>query len=384
MCGMTFLVAIGYSIIVPILPLYVRDFGASNIQIGLAVAGFALTRTAFNLPAGAMAGRIGSKNSMLLGLIFVGVTSAIIGLARNYETVLVARTLAGVGSAFYVTSSVTYMAELTSKGGRGRSLSIYDGTSIVGATIGPAIGGVLSFWGGRNIPFLVYACFLFVAAVLVKLQLPTTPKRSVERASLSYLDLKTLFADRAFLSVNTATFMYSFILTSMEFTILPLFAADNVRLNVLQIGGLFTLLSLAQFAAFIPSGSLSDRHGRKPFMISSLIVLSVALLAMSHVSGTNEFTFTMAMLGIGSGLAGPMAAWISDLSPPDKLGIAIGLYSTLNDVGVAAGPLFLTAMIQTPQAIARVPNTPFLVGSTLMIVTALFLTTARDPAKRIR
>jgi MFS family permease len=47
---------------------------------------------------------------MLLGLVFVGLTSAVIGVARNYETVLLARTVAGAGSAFYVISSVTYMA----------------------------------------------------------------------------------------------------------------------------------------------------------------------------------------------------------------------------------------------------------------------------------
>jgi MFS family permease len=43
MCVMTFLVAMAFSIIVPVLPLYVRDFGASNFQIGAVIAGFALT-----------------------------------------------------------------------------------------------------------------------------------------------------------------------------------------------------------------------------------------------------------------------------------------------------------------------------------------------------
>ena len=75
-------------------------FRASNLQIGAVIAGFALTRTAFNIPAGIFAGKVGSKKSMLLGLIFVGVTSAIIGLARNYETVLLARTIAGAGPRF--------------------------------------------------------------------------------------------------------------------------------------------------------------------------------------------------------------------------------------------------------------------------------------------
>jgi len=365
---------------VPVLPLYARDFGASNLQIGAVVAGFALTRTAFNIPAGILTGKFGSKKSMLLGLIFVGVTSAVIGLARNFETVLLARTIAGVGSAFYVTSSVTYMAELTSKGKRGRSMSIYDGVGIVGSTIGPAIGGVLSYIGGRNIPFLAYACFLFVAAVFVQLLLPKTTKETQQKLP-NYLDLKRTYGDRSFLSVNTSTFMYSFVLTSMEFTIIPLFAAGNVGLNSLQIGELFTVLSAAQLATFIPIGSLSDRFGRKPFMVSSLIVSSIVLIVMSHTSSPVSFSLAMGLLGFGTGLAGPMDAWISDLAPRDKLGVAIGLYRTLNDIGVVAGPIVLTALTTSSQPTAEIPFTPFLVGGILMAATTITLARAKDPVK---
>ena len=381
MCVMTFLVAMGYSIIVPVLPLYARDFGASNMEIGAVIAGFALTRTAFNIPAGIFSGKVGSKKSMLLGLIFVGVTSAIIGLARNYETILIARTSAGVGSAFYVTSSVTYMAELTSKGKRGRFMSVYDGVGMVGSTIGPAIGGVLVFWGGRNLPFLAYACFLFVAAAIVQLLLPETTQKP-QRQFPSYLDMKRTYGDRSFLSVNTSTFMYGFVLTSIQFTIIPLFAVGNVGLNSLQIGGLFTVLSLAELVTFIPIGSLSDRVGRKPFMISSLMASAVVLIFMSRTSTPIEFSLAMGLLGFGSGLAGPMDAWISDLAPPDKLGVAIGLYRTLNDIGVVTGPIFLTALIA--QATEKIPSTPFLVGGILMAATTILLLKARDPVRDAR
>jgi len=380
MCVMTLLVAVGYSIIVPVLPLYARDFGATNIQIGAVIAGFALTRTAFNIPAGVFAGRFGSKKSMLLGLVFVGVTSAVIGVARNYETVLIARTIAGAGSAFYVTSSTTYMAELTTKGRRGRSMSIYDGVGMVGSSVGPAIGGVLSYVGGRNLPFLVYACFLFAAAVFVQLLLPEVTQK-VQHRLPSYSDLKRTYGDRSFLSVNTSTFMYSFVLMSMQFTIIPLFAAENIGLNSLQIGGLFTVLSVAELATFIPIGSLSDRFGRKPFMCSSLIVSSLVLIVMAHVSNSLGFSLAMAMLGFGSGLAGPMDAWISDLSPKDKLGVAIGLYRTLNDIGVVAGPIFLTVLTQIPLATAEISMTPFVVGGLFMGATVILLLKAKDPVR---
>jgi len=380
MCVMTFMVAIGYSIIVPVLPLYARDFGASNIQIGAVIAGFALTRTSFNIPAGIFAGRFGSKKSMLLGLIFVGVTSAVIGLAKNYETVLIARTIAGAGSAFYVTSSVTYMAELTSKGGRGRFMSVYDGVGMVGSTIGPAIGGVLAYLGGRNLPFLAYAWFLFAAAAFVQFLLPAATQRP-QRNFPSFMDVKRTYGNRSFLSVNTATFMYSFVLTSMQFTIIPLFAVGNVGLNSLQIGGLFTVLSVVELATFIPIGSLSDRFGRKPFMISSLIVSAVVLILMPHVSSLIGFSLAMGTLGFGSGLAGPMDAWISDLAPIDKMGVAIGLYRTLNDIGLVAGPIFLTALTLTPNANAAVSSTPFLVGGILMAATTILLSKANDPVR---
>ena len=167
----------------------------------------------------------------------------------------------------------------------------------------------------------------------------------------------------------------------MQFTIIPLFAVGNIGLNSLQIGGLFTVLSVAELVTFIPIGSLSDRFGRKPFMISSLIVSSMVLIVMSHVSNPVGFSLAMGMLGFGSGLAGPMDAWISDLAPKDKLGVAIGLYRTLNDVGVVAGPIFLTALTQAPQASAEIPSSPFLVGGILMAATTILLSKAKDPVR---
>ena len=116
-------------------------------------------------------------------------------------------------------------------------------------------------------------------------------------------------------------------------------------------------------------------------MISSLIVSSIVLIVMSHISNPVGFGLAMGMLGFGSGLAGPMDAWISDLAPKDKLGVAIGLYRTLNDIGLVAGPIFLTALTQTHQATAEIPSTPFLVGGILMAGTTILLSKAKDPVR---
>ena len=89
----------------------------------------------------------------------------------------------------------------------------------------------------------------------------------------------------------------------------------------------------------------------------------------------------MAMLGFGSGLAGPTDAWISDLSPKKKLGVAIGLYRTLNDIGVIAGPIFLTAIAQTPNMINKISSTPFLAGGILLAAPTILLSTAKDPVR---
>jgi hypothetical protein len=76
-----------------------------------------------------------------------------------------------------------------------------------------------------------------------------------------------------------------------------------------------------------------------------------------------------------------MDAWISDLSPKKKLGVAISLYRTLNDIGVVAGSIYLTAIAQTPNMITKISNTPFRAGGIVLAAPTILRSTAKDPVR---
>ena len=88
------------------------------------------------------------------------------------------------------------------------------------------------------------------------------------------------------------------------------------------------------------------------------------------------------------GLSGPSAAYVTDLSPPDKLEISMGLYRTISDSGFFVGPLllgFVADLTATPVPGAShsglIEMAPFVLASVILMIALLVLVRARDPAR---
>ncbi|MFQ5998494.1 MAG: MFS transporter [Candidatus Bathyarchaeia archaeon] len=377
--GVGFLVALGFSLIVPVLPLYAKSFGATNLQIGAIVSGFAVARMAFSMPAGFFADRFSSRNLIVLGLVIVSAASVVVALAESYELILLGRVVSGFGSAFYMTTSVTLLAHITSRGSRGRSMSIYDAIQRVGFIVGPGLGGFFSFTMGLNVPFFVYAVVLGVAAVIAYIGL-NIPAQNQGKQKQNFSEAFRLYRNRSFLAVNLATFGLFFVMIGLNLTVLPLFAFANLGLNELEYGLIFTTYAAFYTASSLPAGFLSDRFGRKPFMMLSLLAASAIVFFIPQSNDTFQFTFILILYGLAMGLTGHVAAWISDLAPIGKIGMAIGSYRTVNDLGVVAGPIILTSLSSGGLGISEMP---FYFSSAILLFFGLILIKARDPvAKR--
>jgi MFS family permease len=96
----------------------------------------------------------------------------------------------------------------------------------------------------------------------------------------------------------------------------------------------------------------------------------------------------LALYGITTGLSGPIVAYITDVSPEDKLEISMGLYRTINDVGYVLGPLllgFIADLTATPVEGAShsglIGIVPFVTASVVLMIAFLFLLKADDPSR---
>jgi len=148
----TFFVVMGLSIIVPALPLYARDLGASDIMIGALIAGFGVARVVFDIPAGIFAERVSQKKVLQIGLGIIAVSSIGAALAPNYWLLLAARIFEGIGSALYVTTPATMVSASTELGSRWKMMSYYTAAILLGTTVGHAVRGIVTPLWEKTLP----------------------------------------------------------------------------------------------------------------------------------------------------------------------------------------------------------------------------------------
>jgi MFS family permease len=138
--AVSLVVALGFGLVVPVLPLYARSFGVGAFEVGMLVSAFAAMRLVSDLPAGLLIRRIGSARAVALGTSIVACSSAAAGFAANFLQLLTFRGLGGIGSAMFSTGMMSYMLTVIPRDRMGRNLGAYQSTFLLGNMIGPTVG----------------------------------------------------------------------------------------------------------------------------------------------------------------------------------------------------------------------------------------------------
>jgi len=346
---------VGQGIMSPVLPLFALQLGVGATAIGFIVGIFGLARLFVNLPAGILAERIGKNLVMGGGLMLNAVGLFLTGTAQSALMIALWRFVSGVGSAMNLTGAYAFMAGISTPNNRGTLMSLQQGSVLVGASIGPVIGGFFAGSLGLRWPFYIAGMFASLAALLVLLYL--LEKRSQEapdsrQPESVFPEMKgeswdlqatgMLLGSPTFFLVSMLTLVVFFTRTGSRQTLLPLLAVEHAGMSVTRLGILFTFMAAINMFMVLPAGMISDRFGRKA------VILPGALMTMGGLSlfawANSEFLFFVAggLQGFGTGVIGPVpGAYAADLAPPGKMGVTMGLYRTFGDIGFIIGPVLL-------------------------------------------
>jgi DHA1 family multidrug resistance protein-like MFS transporter len=387
----TFLVMLGLSFVAPILPSYAESFQVSYIQVGLVISSFAITRMILDIPTGFILKRVDKRLVMMLGLSLIVISSVIAGAAPDYNVLLLGRTIEGAGSALYVTTATVFLAQIAGKEKRGKVMGTYSGILLLGAIFGPTFGGVIASYYGIRAPFFAYAIAvgagLIPTFILPKLSVPNDSSRSQNWRS-TFHDIRSILFYPSFFLGTLATFALFFMRTGVRSMLVPLFAANNLRLDSNAIGFVLTLAGITTAVTMVPMGSLSDKIGRRNPLIACLLLTAAATLLVPYTDDLLLLSLSMAVYGAVIGLSGPIAAFVTDVSPPNKLELSMSLYRMISDIGFIGGPLILGYLVDTSGTLALVGTSsahigvlPFAVASLLAAIVGLSLFKAKDPVK---
>ncbi|MFQ1003860.1 MFS transporter [Modestobacter sp. SSW1-42] len=354
-----FVVALGFGVVAPAIPLFVRDYGVGTTAVGFAISAFAFFRFVSAFGGGALVERVGERVVLAAGLGIVAVTSGLAGLAGNFPLFVALRAAGGIGSAMFTVAALSLLLRTSPAASRGRAAATYQGGFILGGIAGPAAGGFLAEISPR-VPFFVYAAFLLVAgsvalvllrpAALPPADPPVTPAvdqggggepstAAVPPPGTDGGGLRAALRSRAYLAALVANLGVGWVLFGVRNSLVPLYVTEELGKTVAWAGAGLLAGSVAQALGLLRAGRLSDTWGRRPSLLvgTGLATTSIAVLVLPPATGV--FLLAMATFGLGASfLASVPAAIVGDVSPA-KGGKAVAVFQMVADLGAVAGPL---------------------------------------------
>jgi MFS family permease len=339
--AISFLVAVGFGLIIPAIPIFAKTFGVSNTLIGLIVSSFAIMRFVSGLFSGKLVDRFGERVVLGFGLFMVSIFTLLAGLAQSYEQLLIFRTAGGLGSSMFSVSAGALILRVVSDSQRGRAQSLYNGGFIAGGVAGPAFGGALIALSPRA-PFFIYSGLLIAAGTvsLIYLHESRLGAKQVVESDERAMTIREALQIKPYLYSLFLSFVGSWVLFGMRSSILPLFVVEDLGASASIVGLSFTIALVAQGAVMVRAGKYSDKNGRKPIILVgfSVVMLSLALLILS----TNIYFYMAAMIvmGFGAGFAASAGAIVGDVIK-GKSGKVYAFWQMSGDAGMMVGPVLL-------------------------------------------
>lgn len=361
------IVMMGSTMVTPSLTLYAKQaLGADEFIVGTVIAGFAIGRLAFDIPAGFLADKLGIKETMILGLgVLVG-SSMVAGIAANYVVLLSARILEGIGSSIYVGAAVSFVLISSDAKQRGTNMGTYQSILMFGPIVGPVVGAPIAAFFGYNAPYFAFAGMMLLAMLTVSI-LIYMGRFNIKRVTSYNEAIRNSPVNVAiyFNTASIATFGFTFLRSGVYTTGMPLFAYGHLGLTVFDVGITLTMASIANLIASYFSGRFTQLYGmQKPLF--AVILFSAVLVAIIPLTSTIiQLLTVMIFVGVCSGFFGQSIAWAaqqieekvkkvqesSSIDTRARLGMhshvtrGIGFNRMVGDSGLILGPLFVGYLI---------------------------------------
>ncbi|MDF1507277.1 MFS transporter [Robertmurraya sp. DFI.2.37] len=332
-----FLVMVGFGIIIPVLPFYAENIGASPTELGLLMAVYSIMQLLFAPMWGRLSDRIGRKPVIMIGILGLSISFFLMALSEQLWMLFLARILGGFLSSANMPTVMAYVADITTEEDRGKGMGIIGAATGLGFIFGPAIGGIFSEIA-LSLPFFIAAAsslFTFFLVIFVLKESLTienrkmTSKRKGPWKEAIKSPVSTLFYLQLFVSISLAgleaTFAY--------------FAAQKADLDAVKLGYIFMIMGLAQ--AFVQGGligKMTKKFG-EGFVIQLGIIISgigFGLILLSNSFWTAALYLTI--FGIGNGLIRPGVSSLLTKKSNTGHGSTTGMLSSFDSLDRIIGP----------------------------------------------
>jgi MFS family permease len=345
--GPTLLVSIGQGAILPLVALSARALGASVATAAFIVALIGIGQLVGDLPAGALAARIGEKRALIGACVLDAVALVGAFLAQSMVVLGAAMLLTGLASAVFGLARQAYLTEAIPIRMRARALSTLGGTFRIGLFVGPFVAAaIVSRWsiGGAY----AFAAIMNLAAALLTAFLPdVTGDRHAAQALAGRRQravISVLAEHRRVLLTMGIGALVIMAARATRQSIVPLWA-ESVGVDAATTSVIFGISAGVDMLLFYPGGAIMDRFGRVYVAAPSMAVLGLGFILLPLTTGATSVGLVAALMGLGNGISSGVVLTLgADASPPQDRAQFLAGWRLCSDLGNTAGPLLISAV----------------------------------------
>lgn len=328
------------SLLNPLLPLIRDTFALSYAQSGFAVSAYSLSLGLSNGPIGLLADRIGSRQVMVVGLVFTGLVSIALAQAGDYPQLLVLLLSLGIISGTYHAPAAALISRLFSPRVRGAAMGFHITGGHLSFFAAPLLAAYLAATTGTwRTPYLLFAIVpILLGAALWLMVPPDRPVRLHGDLLAPFREIRTVFRTIGPLVSLSVAFQVG-IASLLAF--LALYLVDSRGVTPVVAATAFGFTQLVGVVGAPVGGWLSDRLGRRTPILIALGLLGPSVFLLTIVPNEllliplTVFGFAFSMRGTATEVL------VMDTAPVDRRGAVLGAYYlAAQPIGGVATPIF--------------------------------------------
>lgn len=333
-----FLIFLGIGLVIPVLPVYLKDLGLKGSDLGILVASFALAQMIISPFGGGLADKLGKKLIICIGLVLFSISEFMFAVGHSFTILVISRVLGGFSAGMVMPGVTGLIADISPSQDKAKNFGYMSAIINSGFILGPGFGGFLAEVSHR-LPFY-FAGGLGIIAFIMSLIVIHNPKKMTTAGFPQYdPELLTKINWKVFLTPVILTLVLAFGLSAFE-TLFSLYTSDKAGYTPKDVsiaitgGGIFgALFQVFFFDKFMKFTTELN------FIAWSLLYSAIVLVMLIIAQGYWTIMLISFIVFIGFDMIRPaITNYFSNIAG-NRQGFAGGLNSTFTSMGNFMGPL---------------------------------------------
>jgi ACDE family multidrug resistance protein len=382
LCSVPFVMVLGNSMLIPVLPKIKSTLHLTQIQTGLIITAFSIPASLVIMFVGILSDRIGRKKVISPALIIYGMGGAGAALAGifledPYPSIIVARVIQGIGAAGTAPIAIALAGDIFQSKERSKAQGLLEASNGLGKVLSPVLGagsGLLSWWA----PFALYSGIAIPAAIAVWFLIPEPKQKGTKVPIHQYFhELGGILKKKG--RSLTACYIAGGVVLMILFGVL--FYFSDLLESKFDVTGLpkgviiavpILIMSVTSFLVGIFMQTHRDRLKTATWL--GLLVIAAALGVSSLIKGALWLGIAMAFVGLGSGFVLPsLDTMITSAAGGQARGMVTSIYGAVRFFGVALGPPAFGWLMDHGRFVIFIPP------AVLAAAAGIFVTLALQP-----